>query len=239
MAMVVQNQGDLDEAFLLYQEGLDTCRRIKDEPGTANALLNLGALYYYKEDFPRAKDLFEECRLLSQAIGHRPLYVRSIHNLGVAARDQGNLETAQSLLEESLRLLREAEDKYGLGAVWEDLGLLAVEKGDFAEASDFYSRSLNTRQETGERIGVAFTLQNMGLLAAVQKEAKRAVLLLGVANALCDALGSPLPPQQQRRQENVLPGLVEAVGDAAFTRLWDAGQALTLEEGVALALNNK
>jgi predicted ATPase/DNA-binding SARP family transcriptional activator/predicted negative regulator of RcsB-dependent stress response len=237
MAMIVHNQGDLEAALPLYQEGLATCRRIQDEPGIANALLNLGTLHVYREEFVQAQELFEECRSLSQTIGHRPLYVRSIHNLGVLARDQGNLDVGQSLLEESLRLCQEAEDKYGIGAVWEDLGLLSVEQGNLLEAASRYAQSLKMRQENGERISVAFTLQNIGLLAARQKKIETALYLLGAAEALCESLGSPLPPRQQTRQSVLIKELSKVLNEDEITKHWSTGRSLTMAEAVKLALD--
>ncbi|MES2463511.1 MAG: tetratricopeptide repeat protein, partial [Armatimonadota bacterium] len=236
LAMVVHNQGDLETALTLFEEALETSRKIKDDPGTANALLNLGALRFYREENSQAVQLFEECRALSQAIGHRSLYVRSIHNLGVASREQGDLKTAQSLLEESEQILQEAEDKYGLAAVWEDLGLLAAEQGNLTQALGLYTKSLKMRQENGERIGIASSLQNIALLAARQKKAKRAVPLLGAASALYETLGSPPSPQQKRLLTTTLPKLMSMLGDAVFTKLWEHGRSLTIDEAAAAAL---
>jgi tetratricopeptide (TPR) repeat protein len=161
---------------------------------------------------------------------------RTYMNPGNTGYHRGDLTAAQSLLDEFLHLLQETEDKYGLGVVWEDLGLLAVEKGDLRAASALFLRSLKMRQENGERMSVAFTLQNLGLLLVRQKKPAEAVRFLGAASVLCEELGSPLPPQQQRRQDTVLPALSASLDEAGFNKVWESGRALSMAEAVALAL---
>jgi hypothetical protein len=90
-----------------------------------------------------------------------------------------------------------------------------------------------------------------------QGDLERTARLLGATEALRHALDAPLSPEEQRlpssiwratatdaplsseeqrAREEQLASLLAALGDAAFTAAWKAGQALTWEQAVAEAL---
>jgi non-specific serine/threonine protein kinase len=61
--------------------------------------------------------------------------------------------------------------------------------------------------------------------------------LWGAAERLREAIGAPLPPNEQRRRERQVAVARAALGDdAAFDRAWQEGRAMTLEQAIAGAL---
>ena len=73
-------------------------------------------------------------------------------------------------------------------------------------------------------------------LAARWSQPKHAVRLWAAAAALRESIGEPIPPDQAIRLDRRLGRLHQDVDDVVFARAWAAGQALTLAEAVADAL---
>jgi predicted ATPase/transcriptional regulator with XRE-family HTH domain len=67
---------------------------------------------------------------------------KALLGAGVLARDQGNLPTATALLEESLRLSREASDQSGIAEVLTYLGLQRQDQGNHRQARTLLEESL-------------------------------------------------------------------------------------------------
>ena len=65
---------------------------------------------------------------------------------------------------------------------------------------------------------------------------ERAARLCGAAAALRVAIGAPLHPTERADYERTVAALRVALGDAAYEAAWAQGQALTLEQAIALAL---
>jgi hypothetical protein len=70
----------------------------------------------------------------------------------------------------------------------------------------------------------------------VASRSERAARLLGFAEALREAVGSPRHPFGQPQYDHALAELRDALGDGGLRREWEAGRALSLEEAAAAAL---
>jgi hypothetical protein len=66
----------------------------------------------------------------------------------------------------------------------------------------------------------------------------RGARLGGAAEAQREALGVPLAPATRSDQDQALRALRAALGEEGFAAAWAEGQALSLEEAVALALQD-
>ncbi|MGH8104339.1 MAG: hypothetical protein ACREJQ_07455, partial [bacterium] len=62
--------------------------------------------------------------------------------------------------------------------------------------------------------------------------------LLGAADALREAIGSPLPPSERADHDRTLAAVCSALGDAAFTAAFAAGRALPLAAAIEYALSD-
>ena len=63
----------------------------------------------------------------------------------------------------------------------------------------------------------------------------RTLRLLGAANALRHAIGSPLPPNRREEYDRQIAAATEALGENAFA-VWEEGRSLTWEQAAAFAL---
>jgi tetratricopeptide (TPR) repeat protein len=84
--------------------------------------------------------------------------------MGQVVLAQGDYDTVRKLLEESLALLRELGDKFGIAGVFYILGNLARTQGDYMEARSLYEESLTLCSEMNDKWVLGGVLLGLGLV---------------------------------------------------------------------------
>jgi hypothetical protein len=91
-------------------------------------------------------------------------------------------------------------------------------------------------RDIGTRELVAAELECLAWVAAALGQQERAARLCGAAEALREMLGAPLPPDERAGHDQAVHAMRAALGEETFAATWAAGQALPLEQAIALAL---
>src|SRR5262249_36401433 len=100
-----------------------------------------------------------------------------------------------------------------------------------------YREALDLFQGLGDRAGALFVLERLARLAAARGECSAAGRILGAAHAPRGTAGALLPPMDHKGYyDELFPSLRASVGEESFAQEWAAGEALTLDEAIALAL---
>jgi len=106
LALLLRDQGKLDEAEPLMREALGGMRRQlgNSHPDTLISINNLAVLIRDQGRLAEAEPLMREvlAELRNQLGNSRPNTLASINNLAVLLRDQGKLDEAEPLMRESL-----------------------------------------------------------------------------------------------------------------------------------------
>ena len=87
-----------------------------------------------------------------------------------------------------------------------------------------------------DKRGGVWCLHGLAWAAAGQGRKERAVRLLGAAEAFREAHGGFLPPGMQATSEQTLKDLRASLTAEAYAAAWMAGQATTLDQTIADAL---
>src|SRR5205814_736121 len=139
----------------------------------------------------------------------------SLSNLGVVATAQGDFASARALFEESLTILRQLEDPWGIAIALGNLGSAANEAGDYRAARSRHEESLAIKRKLGNRVGIAKTLDSLASVSHVEGDY----------------------PTAKARYERLVAAARAALGDdAAFSNAWQEGRALMLEQAIEIAL---
>jgi ATP/maltotriose-dependent transcriptional regulator MalT len=149
----------------------------------------------------------------------------------------GNLEEAETHLLEVLALVRELASKSGVAYALGNLGDVARMRGRFEQAGAYLRESLLLARELGDTYLLLGSLAERAKLAAVQGRAERAVRLAGVEAKLREERGMAVDVGELARMEQALERAHDQLGEEAFRRTWENGQAMELEEAVAYALD--
>jgi predicted ATPase/DNA-binding CsgD family transcriptional regulator/transcriptional regulator with XRE-family HTH domain len=106
------------------------------------------------------------------------LRARLLVGVGRLAQWQGDLDAAESYLDESLAASRAAEHRQGIAEALAWLGVVQRRRRASAIAVELLEESLRLYQEVGEAAGVAFVLLSLGVTVGNQGDARRAHALL-------------------------------------------------------------
>ncbi len=84
---------------------------------------------------------------------------------------------------------------------------------------------------------IANALEELAMTAAAAGQAERAARLLGAEATLHETIGIPILPAEQAGIEEAAAPARAALGEEAWVAAYAAGQAMTLEEAIAEALD--
>jgi tetratricopeptide (TPR) repeat protein len=159
--------------------------------------------------------------------------------LGEVALRQGQFKRATQLVEESLLLRRQLDNKWGIAVSLGILGLIAIREGDWKAAEARLAESLGLRMEIGDQSGCAWCLEHLAAVKMAQGQAEKAIRLSGAASALRASVHSVIDPVDQLEYKTRLRSLRTKIGPARFADLWKEGHEMTLEQAVSFADEGK
>lgn len=229
-------QGEIGWAVARHEEALALRRALGDTRGIASSLNNLGVMAQTEGEYGRAATFFaESLSLYRQMRAQRGISI-ALNNLGYAAWHQGEYEQAATFTEESLALRRELGDREGIASSLTNLGEIACLRGDLERAAALHSESLTLFRELGAPWGILYCLQRLALVGQTPSSQRHAARLSGALATLRVTLGMPVPHDEHARVEAALAALHAALGADAFDATWSEGQAMTLDQAIAEAL---
>ena len=235
---LVLQQGDLDTSHALHTEGLGLRRQLGDRSGVADSLTALGRVALARGDRDTARTLHGQGLAERRRVGDRPGMPASLSALAELARLDGDPATAVALLEEALTVATELDDRHCVTAALLHLARLARDEGDPARADALYRRAMPTGAEEGDIPSTGSTatwLEGLGAIAVGDGRPDRAARLLGAADALRQAIGTPLPAHEAADRNDTIAGCSAALGEDRFRAAFTAGARLSLADAVHLA----
>jgi len=251
-AMVLANlgdlalqQGDLETAHALQTEGLDLRRQLGDRSGVADSLAALGRVALARDDRVTARHLHGQGLAERRRVGDRPGMPASLTALAELARLDGDPATAGELLEEALAVATELDDRHCVTLSLLHLARLARDEGDPGRADALYRQAMPVAGpvagpvEQGDTVpptdSTATWLEGLGAIAVADGRPDEAAQLLGAADALRQAIGTPLPAHEAADRNDTIAGCSAALGEERFRTAFDAGAEMPLADAVRLA----
>jgi tetratricopeptide (TPR) repeat protein len=233
LALIARERGDYARATELYGQ----CLTVSRELGHLEyvALSSLGRLAREQGDVGRARALLEEALGLAQQAGDTTHAAGVLFNLAVVVRQQGDNERAAALLQESAGLHRAMGHQDGLGVTLLHQGLISAARGAPEKAVRQCTQALRLCASAGETPRVAECFEGLAEAWRVHGSGERAARLCGMAEALRTRIGASLPHGDRAGYESTVERLRASLGDGAFSALWQAGQAMSLQQALAEA----
>jgi predicted ATPase/DNA-binding CsgD family transcriptional regulator len=227
LANVLFFQGDYARAHALLEESRVRSKEAGDVQNHAASLMLLGGVLLFQGDLAQAHLCLEECLTVSREVGYKRNLGLSILFLGMVAWLQGDVARARSLLEESLVLFKEAGGRGRMAEVFITQGLLSLGEGDSPAARALLEESLRISLELDNKWTIAWCLEGLAAVAAAQGEPVRAVRFMGTAQALREAIGTPLLSLSQAMHELTFAFTRTQLGEQAFDAAWAEGRTMT------------
>ncbi len=233
---LAQQGGDYEQGQALASESLDLSRELGDTQGVARAVGLLGWIAHAQGDRDVACRLLEEGLALARQSGDERTVARTLLFLGDLRLRQGAPEEAAPLLQESLALYRRMGDRWSTAWALGGLGEVARLQDDALQAVAHLQSSLALYQQAGSRSEIPYPLEGLARTLAEQGQLQRAARLWGAAHALRQAVRARLQPSYEADDVPALEQARAALGGEAFAAAWAEGQAMTLDQVLALAL---
>ena len=227
-------QADMPVAQRFYDECLELTRKMGDDRALANALYNAA--------FPRvinrtaiaeAKPMLDEALPLFRKIRDQTGEARVLWGIGNAQFFAKEYADALPVLEEAVALNRKLDDRFGLGWSIHTLGLVKFNLGDLERARACWHEAMHLFAAAGDVPGMVLQLDNLSALARYDGDFPRAGRLWAAASAHQVSSGTGLG--RLLREEEARTGR-EGLTDDEAARVWAEGQAMSLEQAVAYAL---
>ncbi len=235
LGVILYARGDYPGARDLFEQALEVVRSYGDPSDTAMIVGNLGVLYREQGDLDTAWRLFKENVDLLRRLSRPGNLANALSNLGAVAQDRQDLSAARALHEESLGIRREIGDLTGISISLINLGLLTKDQGDYDASAGFVREALEVLERLEERRLTAYALEGAAALAAARGDFQRAGRIWGSAEALREAIGSPLPPNEVDEYARRMAEGQAALGEDGFEAARAQGRALSLDRAIAYA----
>jgi ATP/maltotriose-dependent transcriptional regulator MalT len=230
LANVLLFQGDYVRAHALLEESRMRSKEAGDVGDHATSLMVLGMLLLFHGDLAQAHDCLEECLAVSREVGYKRNLALSMLLLAMVAWGQGKGVRARSLLEESQVLFKEAGLRGRMAEVFATQGLVSLGEGDYPTARGWLEESFKLSLELDNKWTIALCLEGLAAVAAAQGESVRAVWFISAAQALREAIGTPLPSFLQALHEFTITTMRTQLGEQVFDAAWEEGRAMTPEQ---------
>jgi tetratricopeptide (TPR) repeat protein len=188
---------------------------------------------YNQGDIGRARALQEESLAIRRALGNKWALANSLNNLGAILSDLEEFDQARAHLEEAIGIQRAIGDPAALALTLHSLANLERARGAYEAAFAQYQESVAINMRIGDRWTAIQGLEDAAWLMTLLGEAEMALRAAGAAASARATMGAPLPPAEQAKLDGALLAARNELGDAADA-VWEAGQALSLEEAIAM-----
>ena len=206
----------------------------------ATLLDQAGALAFAQGHYARARHYFEASVELRRHGGGslRDLAVALNHCAAALRWGCNDSMASVPLYEESLGLARQVDDRLLIGAALMPLGTLALDRGELAQAQQLLQEGLKRYIEADVETAFPLALEQFAALAAARNQAVRALRLAGAGAAWRRILRThPTPYRAWVQRSIAAEGLM--LPHTQADQAWQAGEAMSLEEAIAYAVNNE
>ncbi len=224
---------DYASAYAHFEESIAIFRAMGDRYMSIQPLGGLGVLLAEQGRLAEGKRYAEESLAIKRELGDRKEISSSLRDLGRIACLERDYDEARALLGEGLALSRELGWQIGIADILATLAYAEQLAGDVVRAAHLYVEALPLSATYKNVLGYA--LDGSAQLEAARGHFETAARLFG-GGAARDPLKSLQWHVMHLGHERWLQATRDALGEAAFAALEQAGRAMTAEQAVAYAV---
>jgi len=149
IAIVLKNQGKIDDALPYYQKALEYARMGTDTSWMASCLVNLGNAYKEKGYLIISQQYYLEALKILEPLGHDRRLAACYQNIGEIYSLQTDFSRATEYFKRALKLSSESGDKMREASCCINLGYIHAQSGEYRKAREYYERALAYYEESG------------------------------------------------------------------------------------------
>lgn len=185
LGILVTYEDDFAGAGVWLEKSLALFRELGDRVSVADVLHALAQVVDFQSKTARAIAIGQESVALYRELGVKGHALsNALYKLGDFALDQGDLEQAGLLYQESLTRSRDIGFVSNIGEALYGLALVAQYQGELGRAAELMEESLIIERELGKQAWIAYIQRSLGDIAASLGQPERALQLYAESLAL-------------------------------------------------------
>lgn len=231
-------QGNYASMGVPLQESLGLGRTIGDLKIIAFSLFIQGLAALECGRLEEGMQLAKESQAAAVAAGD--LWLQSVPLIVYAVAEwDGDRERASQLLEDALKLARQAGDTFLIIVGLANLATVRILQERYDEARELGAEGLLLCQDVEDRRGASWSLESLAVADAAGGHSTRAARLWGAADQLLESVGAPLNPLFQQLRDRHFDNVRQSCGERAFESALSEGRAMSLTRLVQYALETR
>jgi predicted ATPase/DNA-binding CsgD family transcriptional regulator len=238
-AAMAASQNDYEASPLLSLESLRIGTLLKDAEVVGWSLTYVAVARFFGGDLAEATRLSESALSLARVMQLPRVELAALDLLAYVFLASGDLDQALEFGGQGLDKSRTCGELWVRTLLLNVMSQASWRRGENQRAKVLAQEGASCSHALDDRLGLALVLETLAWMAAEEADCERAATLLGAAQHIRQGNILPLPepyrPQHARSITLAADGLGQAAFDAAFGR----GQAMTVDDGVAFAIEAK
>lgn len=236
-ALLAALQRDIASATSIAEEARRQAEMQRNDDGRILARYTLGFVAVADGDLVRGAEYLEQAVAAFRANDDIARLVPALYWFAFVVDALGETDRAASIYEEELALTESRGEILWRSMTMSDYGSALWRHGNHARGIELLEDSLRLLRGLGNQFGCAWCLEEIAW-TLVDRDAKLAATLMGAANTLFTATGSPMDTFRSMvpYHENSVTEARNRLGDRVFQTAFDHGRALTLDDAAARAL---
>jgi signal transduction histidine kinase/Tfp pilus assembly protein PilF len=160
---------DREKAITYGNLALEKSQEIPSPSHIAQAYNDLGIIYFDKERYDTAIDLYNKALNIRQDLKDESGIAKLHNKIGIVYQKQGRLDEALDHQLKALELFEKHGDERGISYSLNNVGLVQQDLGRNAEAIKYHERSIALKEKMGDSYGLAGSFINLGGIYQQQK----------------------------------------------------------------------
>lgn len=157
-------QGNLQQAMLVFDQSLNEFKEIKDKTGEANILSNLGSIYFMSGNSSKALELHFESLKISEELDNKLRIGTSLNNIGtVYQKNNTTINEALTFFKRALKVFHDIDLKLGMATASMNIGEIYFLESKYDSAISYHQLALEIVDGT---VDAAFPLTQLGEINA-------------------------------------------------------------------------
>jgi non-specific serine/threonine protein kinase len=230
--------GHDDRAEKLLEAALAAAREGNDARESAFNLGYLGLAAMEKGELGLARHRLEQVISLARQSSDQSAVAFSLASLAQLEFHAGNLDRAQELFEAATIPATNLRWGWMVSAYRGWLARIHLRRGDLVATLQHTRAALRSARERGDRFTMLAALRVYAELQEGRGNLIAAARVYGLANGVDDFSAPFVGPLRETSFEERLAAVRAALGPDAFEAAWAEGEAMTLEDAVALAFTD-
>lgn len=232
-------QNDYSACAALSDESLRIGTEARDVESVAWSLIMGAVPCWIAGDITGAAERAESALSLARLMGVGQAEMEALTTLCGVAVTGGQLDRAVEAGEQCLGLSKDRGELWVRGFALNFLAQAVWLLGDKPRAAALAGEAVACKHAIDDRNGLAIALETLAWMAAELGQYERAAWLLGCARRVCDESSLTLLELYLTQHEQSVSATAQGLGQAAFDAAIQRGQAMTIDEGVAFAVEGK